>query len=78
MVALRLFAAARDAAGTAHDDFPAETVGEVLERASHRYGTRFEEVLGRSQVWCNGEAADLTQPVRAGDEVAVLPPLSGG
>lgn len=78
MAALRLFASARDAAGTAHDEFFASTVGEVLDRARERYGPAFAEVLDRSQVWCNGEAAAADQAVGADDEVAVLPPLSGG
>ncbi len=78
MAALRLFAAARDAAGTARDEFAAETVGDVLERASARYGQPFTSVLDRSQVWCNGEVADRDQAVGAADEVAVLPPLAGG
>ncbi len=78
MAALRLFAAARDAAGTARDEFAATTVGEVLDRAADRYGAPFTEVLRRSQVWCNGEATDRDEPVGATDEVAVLPPLAGG
>ncbi len=78
MVALRLFAAARDAAGTARDEFAAETVGEVLDLAAAAYGSGFVEVLGRSQVWCNGESATRDRAVGAGDEVAVLPPLAGG
>jgi molybdopterin converting factor small subunit len=29
-------------------------------------------------VWCNGEPAVDADPVTANDEVAVLPPVSGG
>jgi len=75
---LRLFAAAREAAGTARDDVPGATVGEVLERATVRYGTDFATVLGQCRVWCNGEPADQSVAVRDDDEVAVLPPVSGG
>jgi molybdopterin converting factor small subunit len=35
-------------------------------------------VLARSQVWVNGGAADPLHRVGAQDEVAVLPPVSGG
>jgi sulfur-carrier protein len=75
---IRLFAAARDAAGTGRDTLPGATVAEVLVGARDRYGSRFAEVLDTAQVWCNGEPAALTDPVGDGDEVAVLPPVSGG
>jgi molybdopterin converting factor small subunit len=75
---IRLFAAARVAAGTGRDTVPGATVGEVLDHARDRYGTEFVEVLRSSQVWCNGEPADLTDAVGDRDEVAVLPPVSGG
>jgi len=35
-------------------------------------------VLEQSRVWVNGEAADPGQAVDEADEVAVLPPVSGG
>jgi sulfur-carrier protein len=75
---IRLFAAARDAAGTGRDTLPGTTVGEVLDLARDRYGSRFAEVLDSAQVWRNGEPAALTDRVADGDEVAVLPPVSGG
>jgi molybdopterin synthase sulfur carrier subunit len=78
MAAIRLFAAARDAAGVARDDVPGATVGAVLDAARSRYGAAFVTVLEHSTVWCNGETADLGRPVGAADEVAVLPPVSGG
>jgi molybdopterin converting factor small subunit len=78
VVVLRLFAAAREAAGTGRDDLPGETVGDVLAAARSRFGAGFEAVLETAQVWRNGEPSELTDPVAAGDEVAVLPPVSGG
>jgi molybdopterin converting factor small subunit len=35
-------------------------------------------VLARSRVWRNGDPADRADPVGPDDEVAVLPPVSGG
>jgi molybdopterin converting factor small subunit len=77
-VALRLFAAAREAAGTGHAEMAGRTVGEVLEAAAARYGEGFAAVLRTSRVWLNGSPAERTDPVAPGDEVAVLPPVSGG
>ena len=75
---LRLFAAARDAAGTGREVISAATVGAVLDDAMVRHGERFAAVLARSRVWKNGEPADRDTPVGDGDEIAVLPPVSGG
>jgi len=75
---LRLFAAAREAAGTGRDVVDGATVGEVLAEARRRYGEGFAAVLDRSRVWRNGEPAAAGEPVGPRDEVAVLPPVSGG
>jgi MoaD family protein len=78
MVTLRLFAAAREAAGTGRDFVDAPTIGAVLEEAAARYGERFSAICAQSRIWLNGEPAGLETPVTDGDEVAVLPPVSGG
>jgi molybdopterin converting factor small subunit len=75
---LRLFAAAREAAGTGHDDVPGDSVGAVLAAATERYGAGFAAVLTTCRIWLNGDPVDLDAPVGPGDEVAVLPPVSGG
>lgn len=75
---LRLFASAREAAGTGRDDVPGETVGELIAVASARYGAAFVEVLGSCKIWVNGDAATPDTPLSASDEVAILPPVSGG
>jgi molybdopterin converting factor small subunit len=78
MPLLRLFAAAREAAGTARDVVPGETVEQVLGRAVERYGDAFAAVLSTCRVWVNGEEATPATTVHEDDEVAVLPPVSGG
>ncbi|MGH9067631.1 MAG: MoaD/ThiS family protein [Acidimicrobiales bacterium] len=78
MAVLRLFAAAREAAGTGRDEIAAPTVGAVLAEARSRYGELFASVLAGSRVWVNGELAADAVKVGDGDEVAVLPPVSGG
>ena len=78
MAVLRLFASAREAAGTGRDTVEARTVGEVLAAACARYGEGFAAVLEGCRVWVNGEPAAGDDPVTADDEIAVLPPVSGG
>jgi molybdopterin synthase sulfur carrier subunit len=75
---LRLFASAREAAGTARDTVPGSTVADVLDAARARYGADFVAILGTCKVWVNGEPASGDDPVGDADEVAVLPPVSGG
>jgi len=78
MAKLRLFASAREAAGTAHDEFRGHTVGDILDAAIEAYGSSFEGLLASCKVWCNGQPAERSDPVTESDEVAVLPPVSGG
>jgi sulfur-carrier protein len=78
MATLVLFAAARQVAGTGTDVVPGATVAEVLASASERYGEAFAAVLGNSRVWVNGVPAAPETVVTDGDEVAILPPVSGG
>jgi molybdopterin converting factor small subunit len=75
---LRLFASAREAAGTGTDVVAGDTVREVLTAAEARYGARFADVLPTCRVWVNGEEISIDAPVGQHDEVAVLPPVSGG
>ena len=75
---LRLFASAREAAGTGTDVVDGVTVREVLTAAELRYGPRFGDVLGTCRIWVNGEDISIDAPVGEHDEVAVLPPVSGG
>ncbi|MFM8648701.1 MAG: MoaD/ThiS family protein [Actinomycetota bacterium] len=78
MATLRLFAQAREAAGTGRDSVPGSTVDEVVANATARYGTRFAELLPTCRIWLNGEAVHPSASVTDKDEVAVLPPVSGG
>jgi molybdopterin converting factor small subunit len=77
-VVLLLFAEARLAAGTGREDVSARSVGELLDAARVRHGARFAAVLDRARVWVNGDPVAPDQLLRDGDEVAILPPVSGG
>ena len=83
IVRLLLFAAAREAAGRSHDEFEL-TSGAQLEQlladAVERYGEPFSRVLTTARVWINGDEpeADRATALYDDDEIAVLPPVSGG
>ena len=82
-VTLLLFASAREAAGRGRDQYDLEatpTVGALLDAAGSAYGSTFRAVLGRARVWVNGDdpADGRATRLADGDEIAVLPPVSGG
>ena len=75
-----MFAQAREAAGRTHDERDAATLGALLDQLRTAYGPDFAAVLDNSRVWINGDEptdGDAT-PLHANDEVAILPPVSGG
>jgi molybdopterin synthase sulfur carrier subunit len=80
MARLRLFAQAREAAGTAAVTYDAPTLGVLVATARAEFGAEFGAVLDASRVWVNGDEpeAGADTPLGPDDEVAVLPPVSGG
>lgn len=78
---MRFFAQAREAAGAASITRPAPaTLGDLLDDLRAEYGEPFTAVLATARVWVNGDEPDQgnATAVVDGDEVAVLPPVSGG
>jgi sulfur-carrier protein len=75
---VRLFASAREAAGTGSDVIDGDTLADVLRSAENRYGAHFSDVLTTCRVWVNGDELDPDSEIGPDDEVAVLPPVSGG
>jgi molybdopterin synthase sulfur carrier subunit len=72
------FAALRDAAGCAEEgvaDAPA-TLGQLYELLAGRHG--FTLARERVRVARNGEFARWDDAAAPGDEIAFLPPVSGG
>jgi molybdopterin converting factor small subunit len=83
IVRLLLFASAREAAGLSRDEFeltPGSPLERLLADAVERYGASFATVLATARVWVNGDepGAEGSTPLDEDDEIAVLPPVSGG
>lgn len=78
---LVLFAGAREAAGVAEAQLDFEEAeldtAALLVKLEAAY-PKLAELLPRCALACNGEYADGVQPLADGDEVAVIPPVSGG
>ena len=51
---------------------------DVVKSAIAEYGATFDAVVNMSKVWVNGEEVPRSHAVTDKDEVAVLPPVSGG
>jgi sulfur-carrier protein len=79
-ITVKLFAAMRDLTGddTASVDLPdGATVGD-LRRELGKLLPLARTLLMRSGIAVNHDVVDNDRPLRATDEVAVIPPVSGG
>jgi molybdopterin converting factor small subunit len=75
---VRLFAILRELAGASVVEAEGATVGEIVESLSKRFGGRFGEIARIGSVVVDGERAALDRRLTGGEEVAILPPVSGG
>ena len=75
---VRLFASLRELAGTGQVTASGTTVGELADAVSAERGERFAKIVAASSFVVNGERAGRDTVVAEGDEVAILPPVSGG
>ena len=79
-VTIRLFARLRDIAGTAElvrTAVPGATIGSVWRELTKE----FPELAGYERsisTAVNADYARMDHPVKEGDEIAFLPPVSGG
>ena len=82
MIRVRVFAALRELAGTGELQVSGRSVGDVVEAAiaavPPEHAERFAQIAAVSSFVVNGERAAREAPVADGDEVAILPPVSGG
>jgi MoaD family protein len=77
-VTVRLFAALRDLGGASEVEAEGVTVGDVLDELCARFGERFAAIARSGSVVVDGERATRDTPLGGDEEVAVLPPVSGG
>ena len=78
MTQVLLFASMREAAGLKTVDATGVTVGDVLDELSVRFGSEFDALLAHCSVWIGDEPSTRDQVIAPNDEMAVLPPFSGG
>jgi MoaD family protein len=79
VIRVRLFAALRELAGGGEvTDITGATVGDLADALSQRFGERFERIAAVSSFVVNGDRAERSTVIADGDEVAILPPVSGG
>ena len=79
-LAVKLFAAGRELAGTGEtcvEVVSGATVGDV-RRALAELHTSLAPLVARSLLAVNAEYADDATVLSAGDELALIPPVSGG
>jgi molybdopterin converting factor subunit 1 len=80
-VTIVFFASAREAAGTSRVVLAiagGTTLRRMVDQLCSRYGAALVAVLPACAVWVNGSPAPLDTILAPGDEVAFLPPVSGG
>ncbi len=77
-VHLQYFAILRDQRGQLEEalSVPSQTVGELYQSLSRRYGFTLERTALRVSV--NQQFVDWSTPLQDGDEVVFIPPVSGG
>jgi MoaD family protein len=75
----RYFAVARELVGTPVETYDFDgTLGSFVEFLMQHHGDGFTKLLSHSAIWVNGETVDRQTRLQEGDEVAILPPVSGG
>lgn len=75
------FAGAKQAAGTGRASLELEegtTLSQLAGLLGEHYGEDLAALLPSCALWVNGEPAEPSSTLQPDDEVAVLPPVSGG
>ena len=75
---MKLFASLRELAGEHELEVEGGTVDEVVRSLAEKFGPKFENIARAGSVVVGGERAGWGTPLRGEEEVALLPPVSGG
>ncbi len=75
---VRVFASLRELAGSSSVEVDAHDVAGVLAAMSERFGPAFDRIMAAGSVVVNGERTAGNRAIGPADEVALLPPVSGG
>ncbi len=78
MPRVRLYGPARDAFGCTECQLAGTTPDELLAALAARAGADGAALVARSRLWVNGEPAPAGLALHDDDEVALVPPVSGG
>jgi molybdopterin converting factor subunit 1 len=79
-IRVKLFAVAKDLAGTSEATLSLKDDAQVSSVLDHffKVSPRFEGWKDHLRVAVNSEYVDLHHQLHDGDEVAIIPPVSGG
>ena len=75
---VRVFASLRELAGSTDLEVDAADVGDLLDQLSARLGEEFDRIMRAGTVLVDGERSGRDRVLGGGEEVALLPPVSGG
>ena len=78
MARVLLFGPLAELASWRERELDVATVAAVLQTLEHELGDAFAALVPRCRIWVNGQPAESDEVLRATDEVALLPPVSGG
>lgn len=82
MIDVTLLGPLSEAAGTRKTQVSADSIGELLDILSTRYGPLFKKRTKGSRIVVNGTPIQFKKgkltPLKPGDEVALLFPVGGG
>jgi len=75
---VRLFASLRELAGASRLDVDGATPGEIVDALTEKFGPKFGEIARAGSVVVDGERSTMDAHLHGDEEVALLPPVSGG
>jgi molybdopterin converting factor small subunit len=76
--AVKFFAQMRDLTGCRSGVMHSRTIDALIDEGGAMYGSEFISLAASCAVWVNGEMVPHDWEVSDDDEVAFLPPISGG